>query len=114
MAGCTADAVLRPHHRIYRDQSHQARCTITGLDEVKVGVAYQYKGQYPDTMPACLKTLSECEVQYKIMPRWSEDISTSTTFEDLPVNAQRYVLRVQELLGVPVRWIGVGQSYGSD
>ena len=25
-----------------------------------------------------------------------------------------YVLRVQELLGVPVRWIGVGQSYGSD
>jgi len=83
---------------------------LTGLDEVKVGVAYKYKGQYLDTMPACLKTLSECEVQYEVMPGWSEDISTCKTFEDLPVNAQRYVLRVQELLGVPVRWIGVGPN----
>ena len=29
-------------------------------------------------------------------------------FSDLPVNARRYVLRIEELLGVPIRWIGVG------
>lgn len=83
---------------------------LTGLDEVKIGVAYKYKGQYLDTMPACLKTLSECEVQYEVLPGWSEDISKCKNFEDLPPNAQRYVLRVQELLGVPVRWIGVGPN----
>ena len=83
---------------------------LTGLDEVKIGVAYKYKGQYLDTMPACLKTLSECEVQYEVLPGWTEDISKCENFEDLPPNAQRYVLRVQELLGVPVRWIGVGHG----
>eukprot|EP00957_Ditylum_brightwellii_P088192 6717535-Ditylum_brightwellii.AAC.1 len=44
------------------------------------------------------------------MPGWSEDISNVKTFDELPVNAQRYVLRVQELLGVPIRWIGVGPN----
>jgi len=83
---------------------------LTGLDEVKIGVAYKYKGQYLDTMPACLKILSECEVQYEVLPGWEEDISKVKRFEDLPENAQRYVLRVQELLGVPVRWIGVGPN----
>jgi len=83
---------------------------LTGLDEVKIGVAYKYKGQYLDSMPACLKTLSECEVQYEVLPGWSEDISKCKTFEELPANAQTYVLRVQELLGVPVRWVGVGPN----
>jgi len=83
---------------------------LTGLDEVKIGVAYKYKGQDLDTMPACLKILSECEVQYEVLPGWTEDISKCKNFEDLPENAQRYVLRVQELLGVPVRWIGVGPN----
>ena len=29
-------------------------------------------------------------------------------WEDLPENAQRYVQRVQQITGVPIRWIGVG------
>ena len=29
-------------------------------------------------------------------------------WSDLPENAQRYVKRVEQLCGVPVRWIGVG------
>lgn len=83
---------------------------LTGLKEVKIGVAYKYDGKYLKSMPACLKSLSECEVEYEIMPGWTEDISKCTTFEDLPENAQKYVLRVQELMGTPVRWIGVGPN----
>mmetsp|Transcript_7846 Transcript_7846/g.11208 ORF Transcript_7846/g.11208 Transcript_7846/m.11208 type:complete len:530 (+) Transcript_7846:106-1695(+) len=83
---------------------------LTGLDEVKIGKAYKHNGKYLDSMPACLKILSECEVEYETMPGWTEDISKCEKFEDLPMNAQRYVLRVQELLGVPIRWIGVGPN----
>ncbi len=54
--------------------------------------------------------MSEIEVIYETMPGWSEDISKARKFEDLPMNAQRYVLRVQELLGVPIRWIGCGAN----
>jgi adenylosuccinate synthase len=83
---------------------------LTGLAEVKVGKAYKYKGEYLDTMPASLEVLSNVEVEYEVMPGWTEDISTVKNFSDLPVNCQLYILRVQELIGVPIRWIGVGPN----
>ena len=83
---------------------------LTGLAEVKIGVAYKHKGRILNFMPSCLKTMSETEVVYETLPGWSEDISRARSFEDLPANAQRYVLRVQELLGVPIRWIGCGAA----
>ena len=83
---------------------------LTGLSEVKIGRAYMHDGKVMKTMPSCLKTMSEIEVVYETMPGWTEDISKARTFEDLPENARRYVLRVQELLGVPVRWIGCGAN----
>jgi adenylosuccinate synthase len=83
---------------------------LTGLPEVKIGRAYKHNGKILNSMPSCLKTMSEIEVIYETMPGWSEDISEARKFEDLPVNAQRYVLRVQELLGVPIRWIGCGAN----
>jgi adenylosuccinate synthase len=83
---------------------------LTGLPEVKIGRAYMHRGRAINTMPSCLKTMSEIEVVYETMPGWTEDISEARSFKDLPVNARRYVLRVQELLGVPVRWIGCGAN----
>lgn len=83
---------------------------LTGLKEVKLGVAYKHNGKILESMPACLQTLGECEVVYETMPGWTEDISKCKSFEELPQNAQKYVLRVQELLGVPIRWIGVGPN----
>jgi adenylosuccinate synthase len=77
---------------------------------VKLGKAYKYKGEYLTTMPANLTTLSEVEVEYEVLPGWTEDISSCKTFEELPPNCQRYVLRIQELLGIPIRWIGVGPN----
>lgn len=83
---------------------------LTGLPEVKIGKGYKYKGAYLSSMPASLDVLSNVEVEYEVMPGWSEDLSQCKTFEDLPENCQKYILRVQELIGVPVRWIGVGPN----
>ena len=83
---------------------------LTGIDELYVAKAYKYKGEYLTTMPASLEVLSNVEVEYEILPGWREDISGCKTFEELPVNCQNYILRVQELIGVPIRWIGVGPN----
>lgn len=83
---------------------------LTGLPEVKIGKAYKYNGEYLGTMPASLDVLGNLEVEYETMPGWNEDITQVQSFDELPVNAQRYVLRIQELLGVPIRWIGVGPN----
>lgn len=83
---------------------------LTGLDVVKIGKAYMVDGKELPGMPSSLTTLEKVEVEYEELPGWSEDISHCRSFEELPENCQRYILRVQELLGVPVRWIGVGPN----
>jgi len=83
---------------------------MTGMGEVKIGKAYKYKGEYLSSMPASLEVLGQVEVEYETMPGWTEDITEVRNFEDLPLNCQRYILRVQELIGVPIRWIGVGPN----
>ena len=52
--------------------------------------------------------MENLDIVYETMPGWSEDISWVRRFEDLPAAAQAYVLRVEELLGVKIRWIGTG------
>lgn len=81
---------------------------LTGLKQVKIGVAYWYNGEKISHMPSNLQILQEAEVEYEILPGWEEDISKCKTFEELPKNAQDYVLRAEELLGTHIKWIGVG------
>jgi adenylosuccinate synthase len=83
---------------------------LTGLDKILLGTKYVDidSGKELNGMPASLRQLYNVKVQYEELPGWAEDISKCTSFEDLPANAQKYVLRVEELIGVPIRWIGVG------
>ncbi|RKP27149.1 Adenylosuccinate synthetase [Syncephalis pseudoplumigaleata] len=80
------------------------------LDEIKIGVAYRLNGQRLESFPADMDDLQKLEVEYETLPGWKQDISACRTFEDLPANAQRYVLRIEEALGVHIEWIGVGVS----
>jgi len=83
---------------------------LTGLETVKIAKAYKYNGEYLESMPGNLTVLSNVEVEYEELPGWTEDIGGCRHFEDLPPNCQTYILRVQELVGVPIRWIGVGPN----
>ena len=47
---------------------------------------------------------------YEYLDGWSENISAARSFEDLPKNAQRYVLAVEELSGARISAVGVGQD----
>jgi adenylosuccinate synthase len=78
------------------------------FDEIKVGVKYLVEGKELDTVPASLDVLEKVVVEYETFPGWKTDISKCRTFEELPVNAQKYVLRCEEILEVHIRWIGVG------
>ena len=57
---------------------------------------------------ASCEQLAACTVEWQEMEGWDEDISGCKTFESLPRAAQAYVRRIEELLGVPIKWIGVG------
>jgi adenylosuccinate synthase len=81
---------------------------LTGLDKVPVCVAYDIDGVRHDEMPVNQSDFHHAEPIYEELPGWWEDISQCRTFDELPENAQRYVLRVEELIGARVSAIGVG------
>uniref|UniRef100_A0A8C8IFE4 Adenylosuccinate synthetase n=1 Tax=Oncorhynchus tshawytscha TaxID=74940 RepID=A0A8C8IFE4_ONCTS len=80
------------------------------LPEIKVGVSYSVDGENIPNFPANQEVLQSVEVQYATLPGWNSDTSAIRTFDELPENAQKYVRYIEEHLGVPVKWIGVGKS----
>jgi len=83
---------------------------LTGLDTVPVCVAYDVEGVRHDEMPVNQSDVHHARPIYETLPGWWEDISGCRSFEELPVNAQRYVLRLEELIGARVSAIGVGPA----
>ncbi|HYZ10246.1 MAG TPA: adenylosuccinate synthase [Pseudonocardiaceae bacterium] len=81
---------------------------LSGLETVPVCVAYEIDGRRAEEMPMTQTDLHHAVPVYEELPGWWEDISHCRTFEDLPVAAQDYVQRVQELCRAPVSAIGVG------
>ncbi|XP_016355347.1 adenylosuccinate synthetase isozyme 2-like isoform X2 [Sinocyclocheilus anshuiensis] len=80
------------------------------LPEIKVGVAYKVDGEIIPHFPANQEVLQKVEVQYETLPGWKIDTSAARIFDELPENAQKYVCYIEDHLGVPVKWIGVGKS----
>jgi adenylosuccinate synthase len=81
---------------------------LTGLEKVPVCVAYDVHGVRHDEMPMDQSDFHHAEPVYEELDGWWEDISKCRTFEDLPANAQRYVLALEEMSGTRVSAIGVG------
>ncbi len=81
---------------------------LTGLDKVPVCVAYDIDGVRHEEMPVNQTDFHHAKPVYEELDGWWEDISRCRTFEELPGNAQAYVLRLEELIGARVSAIGVG------
>ncbi|PGM59311.1 adenylosuccinate synthase [Bacillus sp. AFS053548] len=81
---------------------------LTGLETVKICVAYKFRGETISEFPASLKQLAECEPVYEELPGWTEDITGVKTLNELPVNARHYVERVSQLVGIPLSVFSVG------
>lgn len=83
---------------------------LSTLKIVKIGVEYKLDGKTLEwgDMPATNDVLARVEVVYEELEGWLTDISKCRKFANLPDNAVNYLRRIEELMGVPVAWIGVG------
>ncbi|MGD6902266.1 adenylosuccinate synthase [Bacillus infantis] len=81
---------------------------LTGIETLKICVAYRYKGEVIEEFPASLKVLAECEPVYEELPGWTEDITGCKSLDELPANARHYLERVAQLTGIPLSIFSVG------
>jgi adenylosuccinate synthase len=81
---------------------------LSGLPTVRICTGYEYQGQYYDEVPASGQVLERLTPIYEDLPGWSEPLTDIRSLDALPANARRYVERIEDLIGVPVKMISVG------
>jgi len=83
---------------------------LDSLDEIKIGIHYKLNGHVLPRgyMPSNLEELAQIEVEYESLPGWKTSIANCKNFNDLPNEAKKYIERLEEILRIPVSWVGVG------
>ena len=83
---------------------------LSGIDPLKICVAYEIKGRRYDQMPPGRVALARAKPIFEEMPGWMDDLSAARSMGELPANVRRYLERISELSGVKLAMAGVGAS----
>ncbi len=107
------DAVALRYALAINGTDHLAITKLDVLDDqptLKVCTAYRHGDRVYDTFPSDLAVLGDCEPQYEEVPGWQRDITGAEGLDDLPAPALAYLNRIEELLGVPIGIVSVGNE----
>lgn len=81
---------------------------LDGLPSVKICIAYRLNGKEYLYPPLDSALFAECIPVYEEMPGWQESTAGIKSFEQLPLNAQQYLLRIEKLASIPIDIISTG------
>ena len=82
--------------------------TLTGLEKLKVCVAYTKNGKTLKDFPSDISELEGCEPVYEEFDGWTEDISAAKSIKDLPKNAVAYLRAIEKFVDCKIKMVGVG------
>ncbi len=83
---------------------------LNSLDKIKICTGYRWNGKTLDQVPSSLGVWEGLEPVYEELDGWQEDIRGAMRFSDLPVNAQRYIRRLEEFVETEIILISVGSE----
>lgn len=81
---------------------------LSGFKELNICVGYTLNGKEIKTVPSRYQDFEKCVPTYITVPGWDEDITKVKSFDELPVNAQNYIKKIEEITGVDVCYFSVG------
>lgn len=82
--------------------------TIGKLPKIKVCVGYNHNGKVTTDFSTNVDFLTNSTAVYEEFDGNFGDISKCKTRKELPESAQKYLARIEEFVGVPVKFIGTG------
>ena len=81
---------------------------LDGLAEIKVCVGYELNGRRIDILPLDADDIAACRPIYDTFPGWEGSTFGITQWDALPLNARRYLERVEAFIGAPVDMVSTG------
>ncbi|MFH1359887.1 MAG: adenylosuccinate synthase [Candidatus Omnitrophota bacterium] len=107
------DSVLVRYAVIINGASELAIMKLDVLDnlkKIKICTAYRYKGKLLKDFPLDLEVIQKAKPVYEELSGWQKPLHGVRTFRQLPVNARRYIERLEQLLKVGVKYISIGSK----
>ena len=83
---------------------------LTGIETLNICTGYRDPSGEPCDVPSTVAALELVEPVYEQMQGWDEDLGAAQSLEDLPRAARAYLARIEELAGVPVDVVSLGQD----
>ena len=80
---------------------------LTGQKELKICNGYEIGGKIISEFPTTEK-LYNAKPSYITLPGWEEDITGIREYDKLPINAQKYIEKIEEIVNVKIKYISVG------
>ena len=80
---------------------------LSSVEEIKIVTKYYVDGKEIDYVPSTVFELSKVKVETITLPSWKEDISNCKSFEELPINCQKYIETIEKLLECSIDIISV-------
>lgn len=81
---------------------------MDNLETVKICIAYEIDGEEQSTPPYDSEGYAKAVPIYIEMPGWKTSTIGTSSFDDLPVEAQNYIRKIEELSGIPVDILSTG------
>jgi len=83
---------------------------LSAFDKIKICLAYDYEGEIFESYPLHQSIFHRCRPIYEEIKGWKEDISKLKDFKELPREAKLYIKKIEELTGIPVEAVSVGEE----
>jgi adenylosuccinate synthase len=81
---------------------------LTGFAKIPICTAYRYEGTLINEFPASAKVMQKAEPVYEQAEGWAVPLDNARKFSDLPKPAQKYVRRIEEVIGSEIILVSVG------
>jgi adenylosuccinate synthase len=81
---------------------------LDGLDVIRIATGYRINGEVTPEPPLSLEGYGDIQPVYEELPGWKESTVGVTDYNALPVNARKYLERLQSLVDVPIDMISTG------
>jgi adenylosuccinate synthase len=81
---------------------------LTSFKKIPICTGYRYQGQSISEFPASTKVMQQAEPVYEEIEGWNEPLDNARQFSDLPKSAQKYVRRIEEVIGSEIILVSVG------
>ena len=81
---------------------------LSGLKSLAICSRYRIGEQEYLDLPQGPADLSQFQAEYEPMSVWDDDLTSIRSWDQLPVQAREYIIRIEDLTGLPVNIVSVG------